>query len=461
MRVNLPAIGQAYKHDDLRLSAQTCKNWYPEINQETSIVVSLQQWPGAKMFASGSGSDRGMCEWNGLVYKVTDTTLYRFDGAGNSTTIGSINGTRRCSFSASTQYLVIVTSGLAYVYDGSTLTPVSDSDLESPNYGAYLNSQWIYQGQDGRFGVSDAGDPFTINSLNYATAESNGDPLVRPYVLNQILYLFGTETIEQWYNSGVGDPPFDRIEQGIIQKGLGAADSLAHNDRFIYFLGDDRLIYQLAGNEVRSISTPAIARAFDDYVDVSNAIGYTITLHGQEFYFITIPNTASWVFNEATGGWFELTTGVSETPSPSTSHVYSGGKHLIADGGNILEMDDALNTCNGQTVIRERATGLISGELFGPEAIGKKIFMSRLEVLGTVITPVGIDPVLMVSYSDDAGYTWSNERHVKLAKAGDYTRRAVLNRLGSFYNRVFRFRVSDDVRINLHRVSGDITFGNN
>ena len=87
--------------------------------------------------------------------------------------------------------------------------------------------------------------------------------------------------------------------------------------------------------------------------------------------------------------------------------------------------------------------------------------MSRLEVLGTVITPVGIDPVLMVSYSDDAGYTWSNERHVKLAKAGDYTRRAVLNRLGSFYNRVFRFRVSDDVRINLHRVSGDITFGNN
>ena len=462
MRVNLPAIGQAYQHDDLRLSAQTCKNWWPEINKETSVVISLRQWPGAKVFASTVGDDRGAYEWKGLTYKVSGTTLYSINSAGVTSSIGSISGSKRCSFSDSTNYLVIVTSGFVYVYDGSILTQNTSDTLEAPNYGAYLNSQWIYQGQDGRFGISNAGDPFTISALNYATAESNGDPLLRPYVFNQIVYLFGTETIEQWYNSGVGDPPFDRIEQGIIQKGLGAADSLAHNDKVIYFFGDDRIIYQLAGNAIQSITTPALAAEFQGYSDPSNAIGYTLTINGQDFYLIQFPNEKTWAFNQNAGGWFELTVGTNETPYPVSSHVYAFGKHLMADGGDLLELDENLNTYNGQTVIRERATGLISGEAFSPEAIDKKIFMSRQSVIGKCKAPVNTDPVVMVDYSNDAGYTFSNPKFKKLPKNGNYSGRlALLTRLGSFKDRIFRYRVSDDVNVSLHRVSGDITFGQN
>lgn len=460
MRANLPAVGQSYKHHDLLLSAQTTKNWLPEINQETTTTVSLQPFHGASVFSAGSGNDRGFYNWNGVPYKVTDGNLYKLNKNGTQTLIGIIAGSGRCSFSANEFNLVIVSGGVAYSYDGATLTLNTSPNLESPNYATQLNNQWIYQGVGNRWASSDAGLPLTINGLSYAAAESDGDPLVRPYAFDQLVYFFGTETIEPWYNSGVGDPPFDRIEQGIIQTGLGAADSVAHNDKVIYFLGDDKLVYRLAGSEAQSVSSTAIAQAFNDYDDVSKAIGYTLTLNSQQLYIINIPNTATWIFNESAGAWSELTTSSNDLAYPATGHVYAYNKHLIADGGNILELDKDLNTYNGDYQIKERVTGLISGALFGEQFIGKKLFMSRLEIIAKVKSAVSVNPVVMVDWSDDAGETWSNRRYITLDKNGEYNYRAKLTGLGSFYNRVFRFRISDDCSMSLHRVTGDIKVGN-
>ena len=231
MRVLLPAIGQSYEHPDIPLSAQSTKNWFPEINQESQTVLSLQPYPGTKTFSSKAGIDRGMTVWGNQLYKVTDKALYSVNTVGVQTSIGTIDGVGRCTFPASATILVIVTSGFVYQYDGNTLSEITDVDLEIPNYAAYLNNQWIYQGSRARFCVSEAGQPANINGLNYASAESEGDDLVRPYVFNQILYLFGEKNTEAWYNSGQGRPPFDRVDGGIIQKGLGAADSLDNNDQ--------------------------------------------------------------------------------------------------------------------------------------------------------------------------------------------------------------------------------------
>lgn len=459
MRVNLPAIGQAYLHEDVRLSAQTCKNWRPEINNETSTVISLQPWHGAKLFASGSGIDRGVTKWNGLAYKVTGTTLSSITSVGGVTTIGTIGGSSRCNFAGNSDYLVITTGGLVYVYDGLTLTQNTSAELEAPNYTTYLNEQWIYQGKDGRFGVSDAGNPFSINALNYATAESDGDNLIRPYVYKQVVYMFGGKTIEQWYNSGVGTPPFDRIEGGIIQKGLGAAESIAENDNFLYFLGDDCSVYQLVGSQVRNITTPALGIAFAGYADPSSAVAYTLTLEAQEYYIIKF-NEATWAFSESAGGWFELTAGNNERPYPATDHVYIYGKHLLADEGNLLELDRDLNTYNGLPMIKERTTGTITGALIGQEGIGKKIFMSRMEVWGKCRASNNTDPVIMIDYSRDGGLNYSNPKLIQLPKNGNYEGRlARVTRMGSFYDRVIRYRVSDDVQVSLHRASGDVTFG--
>ena len=458
MRVNLPAIGQAYKHPDLALSAQVTKNWYPEINLETSVVVSLQPFPGAVLFSAGSGKDRGMTVWGGMLYKVTGTTLYKVSSDGVQTSIGTIPSSGRCTFPASTEFLVIVSSGNAFVYNGSTLSQIADTDLESPNYGTYLNQQWIYQGAGARFAVSDAGQPDQINGLNYAAAESEGDDLVRPVVFNQVLYLFGETNTESWYNSGAGNPPFDRIDGGIVQKGLGAADSVSFNDQFMYFLGDDRMVYQMAGAQAGQISTIPIATAFQNYASVADAVGFCFTHNGQDFYQINVDQDA-WVFNQGAGGWFQLTVGINEAKHPATSFAAAYNKNLIADGGNILELTSSSNTYNGEPVIRERISGLISGETFGPSFIGRRGFMSRLEIIIKGVPPLGDAPQIMLSWSDDAGYTWSNERILECGVLGNYTFKAVAHQLGSFYDRVIKIRISDNSNYSIHRVTGDIDVG--
>ena len=62
----------------------------------------------------------------------------------------------------------------------------------------------------------------------------------------------------------------------------------------------------------------------------------------------------------------------------------------------------------------------------------------------------------MLSYSDDAGYTWSNERLLKLGRAGAYTWRVLTEQLGQSVERVYKFRVSDPVRCTIQRASADV-----
>lgn len=59
------------------------------------------------------------------------------------------------------------------------------------------------------------------------------------------------------------------------------------------------------------------------------------------------------------------------------------------------------------------------------------------------------DHSLRMQYSDDGGHTWSEWRDTTIGDLGQYQTRAVFNRLGSFRNRVFRFRITTPRRCDI------------
>lgn len=59
------------------------------------------------------------------------------------------------------------------------------------------------------------------------------------------------------------------------------------------------------------------------------------------------------------------------------------------------------------------------------------------------------DHVIRMQYSDDGGNNWSNWDDASIGDAGEFDTRAVFTRLGSFRNRVFRFRVTSPRRCDL------------
>jgi len=464
--IDVNITGGTYKHKSLPLSAQVTRNWFPQ-KQDNAAEKSpyiLESFPALKLWTATVGNaDRGMFEHKGLLYKVTETTLYSIDSNKVVTALGTITGTERCIFFGLGDSVCVVTDGSVYEWDGATLTLATDVDFETPNTGASLNNRAIYDGDDARFGVSNVGDPLAIDGLNYATAESNADNLLRVYVFNQTLYLMGEKTIETWWNSGVGAPPFDRIEDGVMPIGLAAIHSVAQNDKIMYFLADDNQVYAVIGSTAQAVSPHAINRAISEYTTVSDAIGWTMNLQGQDVYVLTFPiEGKTWIYPEG-GQWFEWSSGSVGSRSIANSYVFAYRKHLLGDfaSGNIYELDFDSYTNNGETIIRTRDTAPLHGGLFG--AAGKRIEMNRFELIletgNGLITGQGSDPVIMLSFSDDGGRTFGNEYWGKTGKLGEFQWKVEWFVLGSFTERIIRIKTSDPVYYSIHSAVMDIEIG--
>ena len=65
----------------------------------------------------------------------------------------------------------------------------------------------------------------------------------------------------------------------------------------------------------------------------------------------------------------------------------------------------------------------------------------------TITTGTGLDPQIMLRWSNTKGHTWSNEHWRSMGKIGKYETRVVWRRLGIARNRVYEFRITDSVKI--------------
>ena len=71
----------------------------------------------------------------------------------------------------------------------------------------------------------------------------------------------------------------------------------------------------------------------------------------------------------------------------------------------------------------------------------------KLELIAQVGQEAGIDPQIILDWSDDRGKTWSHSQQQSLGKIGEYGKRVIFRRLGQSFGRVFRIRMSDPVRL--------------
>jgi hypothetical protein len=74
-------------------------------------------------------------------------------------------------------------------------------------------------------------------------------------------------------------------------------------------------------------------------------------------------------------------------------------------------------------------------------------------------TGQGSDPQAMLQWSDDGGYTWSNELWASIGKLGEYLSRVRWRRLGRSRDRVFRVTVTDPVRVVMIGASVQVSVG--
>lgn len=446
--------GGLYTHTDLTLSAQNCVNYWPQRqdagNEKSPFII--ESFAGLKAFATGAGTNRGIFEHQDTLYKLNGTTLSSVNSSGTFTTLGTIAGASRAVFSGNGSLVVITADGVAYTTDGATVTTATDVDFETPQTNTTINSQTIYDGDGGRIGVSDVGLPLSINGLNYGTAEFKADDTQRPFAFGTIVYVFGDKTVEQWWNhDGNANPPFTPIQDGTIEIGLGARDSVANDDDGVYFFADDNNVYYLLGGVATPLLPKMISREIKAFPRKDDAVGWCMQLDTQWFYVLKFPSSDKTFIYPKGGEWFELSSGVIGGRYNGDGYAFAFGKHLIADEtGNILELDIDTFDENSSLIKRVRTLSPISGALFGQP--GKEIEISTFKLIGKTGTGIlsgqGSDPKVILQYSSD-GENFSTEIWGNVGKLGRMTE-IIFEINQSFETWVFRLSSTDPVYSSWH-----------
>ncbi|MGE3681953.1 MAG: packaged DNA stabilization protein [Bdellovibrionales bacterium] len=321
-----------------------------------------------------------------------------------------------------------------------------------------------------KFWVSDL-QSFNVDTLSFTSSEGSPDILLALAVSNRYLYAFNEKTIEVFANTGSADFPYDRIPGGFLEIGLVAANSVGKIDGTLLWLGrsveGQGIVYAMSGLNYRRVSTHAVEQAIRGYADISTASAYTYQDGGHSFYVLNF-DEATWVYDLSTGLWHKrayTNEGTLERHRVETcAFDPTRGVHLAADyeTNELYIMSEDYYSDNGDEITRLRAAPHLSSDL-------ARVFCSRFQL--DMETGIGLDggvqgssPTVMLDWSDDGGHTWSSESWA-LADAGsgqigDYKKRVIWRRLGSFRDRIFRVKITDPVKVVLIGAHLELSRGN-
>ena len=271
--------------------------------------------------------------------------------------------------------------------------------------------------------------------------------------------MFGTDSIEVWYDAGLADFPLTRIQGAFNEIGCVAAFSVAKLDNGLFWLGTDArgqgIVYRANGYTGQRVSTHAIEYAIAQYGNISDAIAYTYQQEGHAFYVLTFPTgNATWVYDVATQAWHERAGWYngSFTRHRSNCQCNYEGNTIVGDfeNGNIYKMTLNVYADNDQPQKWLRSWRALPSGQNNLKRTAHHSLQLDCESGTGLANGQGDDPQVMLRWSDDGGHTWSNEHWSPMGKIGAYYQRVFWRRLGmtlKLRDRVYEVSGTDPVKV--------------
>jgi hypothetical protein len=338
-------LGSSYVIRSVNAADNRMVNLYPEVIPEGGKEPAyLQRCPGLDLLNTvGEGPIRGLYTLGNFLYVVSGNEFYKLnaniiaqpfystllaqdggfilleDGDNillevqGGSVIGLISGAGPVSMADNGTQIFIAANPDGYIYNTSTQTfaQITDEDFPGAVTVGYLDGYFVFNEPDSqRIWVTSLLDGTSIDPLDFASAEGSPDGLVSLIIDHREAWLFGTNSVEVWYNSGEADFPLSRIQGAYNEIGCIAPYSVAKMDNSVFWLGADArgqgIVYRANGYQGQRISTHAVEYAIQQYGDMTDATGYTYQQDGHTFYVLNFTNAdTTWVFDAATGSWHE------------------------------------------------------------------------------------------------------------------------------------------------------------
>lgn len=310
-----PILGSSYVARSVNAADSRMVNLYPEINADSGKEAAyLSRAPGLRLLKTiGTGPIRGLWSYNNYAFVVSGNELYRVDSNWIVQLKGTIIGSGPVSMADNGNQLFIACNGPSYIYNLAldTLAIISDLDFPGAQMVGYMDGYFVFtEPNSQRVWTTNLYDGTQIEPLDYASAEGSPDGLVSLIVDHRELWLFGTNSVEVWYDAGNIDFPFAPIQGAFNEIGCAASYSVAKMDNSVFWLGSDArgrgIVYKAEGYTGKRISTHAVEWQIQQYGNLSDAIGYTYQQDGHQFYVLVFPSAdTTWVYDAATQAWHE------------------------------------------------------------------------------------------------------------------------------------------------------------
>ena len=461
MKIEL--VGDSYQAWSVPFNSERTVNLFPVYDKDGMDVAALYGTPGLSLFATvGVGAIRESfkSKKNGRTFFISGNVLYEVDSAGNSSNRGSLNQSAgNLTISENETQLAICDGATVYIftYSSNVFAEVADPDLPTAGTIATIDNYFIVnEVNTGKFFISALGDGTSWNALDFASAESSPDKILRVFNAAGELWALGEVTTELFSNTGASDFPFEKISGGDIDIGILAPYSPQIVGRTTFWVGQDEYgtgqVYSSKGVNPKVISTPAIDILLQAATSPEDIVTWVYQEKGYTFFVITGGGlTTSLAYCIEVGLWHERA--YYNNDGDFELHrgqccVVAFGKQIIGDreNGNLYEMDMDIYSDNGDDIVRER----IYRHLFQES---DRLRYDCLEI--GVETGVGLDngqgsdPLLALSVSKDSGRTYSNPHTAAIGKTGNYFETVRFRSLGVAEAMTFKLRISDQVKIAL------------
>ena len=460
-----PILGSAYVARSVNAADNRMVNLFPEIVPEAGKEPAyLQRAPGLRLLTTvGTGPIRGISSFNGNLYVVSGEQLIKLDAAYTATVLGTVSGaTEPVSMANNGIQLFVACNGPSYVYNSDTLAfgQITDPDFPGALTVSFLDGYFVFiEPNSQRVWVTALNDPTSIDPLDFASAEGDPDGLISSIVNQGQVWLFGTNSVEVWYDSGNVDFPLQRIQGAFNEIGCAATFSVAKLDNGLFWLGQDArgtgMVYRANGYTGVRISTHAVEWQIQQYDTISDAVAYTYQQDGHSFYVLNFPSAnTTWVYDVATQAWHERAGWVNGafTRHRANCQTFFSNNVTVGDyqNGNIYAFDLDVYADHDRVQKWLRSwRALPTGENNFKRTTQHSLQLDCESGVG-LETGQGDDPQVMLRWSDDGGHTWSREHWSGMGRIGQYYRRVFWRRLGmtlKLRDRVYEVSGTDPVKV--------------
>jgi len=476
-------VGPSYQLADVKASAQTSVNCYPQrLEGDTWNLVSV---PGRRALFGG-GPFRGSKVINGRWFFVEGLNLYELDSATGLRNFRAVldTDTGYVGMDANETQLAIVDGANYYVYNyiTDTFTKVISAGWRGSDDVKYIDGYFIFVAPDtDQFYLSAIDDGLTLDPLDFSSADSAPGNIITHRVSNRQLWLFGKgNSTEIWVNSGNPAFPFERYQSYTINVGCVGKRAAVNAADTLFWIGNtDRgtgIVYMAAGNQPQRVSNLAVEQALRTSTDLSGAVMWAYQTEGHEFVGIEVPGLSkTWVYDVSNQLWHEQgrwrdgweplgLNFVTHFPAELTFQNAGYATHfagtdttlsVLISGRNLEEEIDGGGTA--YPLVRERTwPHLIAPSLEPTSFVGLELSMKTGGGQSDVFpeTPLA-EGFVTLEISNDGGLTFGAPLIRSLGAIGRYMQRVRWLGLGTAFNRVFRIRCSSEVPFTIYSATVD------